>query len=75
VERKVHHNFETDRGLRAPMKAIRIHEHGGVGRLKLESQATMCWFELRMPVYSVNWKFQGSPPGAVPQPTVRQASW
>ncbi|HKV80444.1 MAG TPA: hypothetical protein VJP02_20005 [Candidatus Sulfotelmatobacter sp.] len=23
------------------MKAIRIHEHGGVGRLKMESQTTL----------------------------------
>jgi hypothetical protein len=32
------------------MKAIRIHEHGGVGTLKLESQTTKCWFESTMPV-------------------------
>jgi len=70
----VHHNFKTDRGLRAPMKAIRIHEHGGVGRLKLASQATRGWFEVTMPVYSVDWKFQASPPEAVAAPMVRRAS-
>jgi hypothetical protein len=52
------------------MKAIRIHEHAGVDRLKLESQATRCWFELRMPVYSVDWKLQAKPPEALAVPTV-----
>jgi hypothetical protein len=46
----VHHHLKTDRGVRARMKAIRIHEHGGVGTLKLESQTTKCWFESTMPV-------------------------
>ena len=36
MERKVQHSLKTDRGLRARMQAIRIHEHGGVGTLKLE---------------------------------------
>jgi NADPH:quinone reductase-like Zn-dependent oxidoreductase len=39
MERKVHHPLKTDRGLRARMKAIRIHEYGGVGTLKLEEVA------------------------------------
>ena len=36
MEQKVHYPLNTDRGLRARMKAIRIHEYGGVGTLKLE---------------------------------------
>ena len=36
MERKVHHPLKTDRELRARMKAIRIHEYGGVGTLELE---------------------------------------
>jgi NADPH:quinone reductase-like Zn-dependent oxidoreductase len=36
MERKVHHLLKTDRELTARMKAIRIHEYGGVGTLKLE---------------------------------------
>jgi hypothetical protein len=36
MERKVHRPLKTDRGLRARMKAIRIHEYGGVGTLKQE---------------------------------------
>ena len=32
----MHHPLKTDGGLRARMKAIRIHEYGGVGTLKLE---------------------------------------
>ena len=36
MEQKVHSHLKTDRGLGARMKAIRIHEHGGVDTLKLE---------------------------------------
>ena len=33
----MHQDLKVDRGLRARMKAIRIHEYGGVGPLKPES--------------------------------------
>ena len=46
------------------MKAIRVHEHGGTGTLKLESQTTRCWFEFTMPVYPVDCKFQARPRGS-----------
>lgn len=32
----MHHSLKTDSGLMARMKAIRIHEYGAVGTLKLE---------------------------------------
>jgi len=73
MERKVHHPLKTDRELRARMKAKRIHEYGGDGTLKLESQTTKCWFEFTMPVYPVDWKFQARLPEVVAPPTVRQA--
>ena len=68
----MHHHLKTDRGLKALLKAIRVHERGGVGTLKLESQTTRCRFEFTMPVYAVDCKFQARLLEAVAPPTVQQ---